>query len=289
MGNFIRKSPSKKTEINSEELVESTKNLLMSRLNCSVCQKTFASPSTIIPCGHSFCKDCVENQNNCSICQNDKIMECSNRVLHGLINDTEFAYSENRQNDQPVGYILGNIKNILVENEVLECTICNEIFVDATIITCGHTFCKKCIEDWVKLKGNQSNCPICRSEIIMQSTNEVLEGYIKNFINIFFSKEEQKNREKFIKARNEKRAPNNVVNRRIDHHDSIESDQDLMSFFMADPEYANFFPELIEEDNPMAQNEGIQQHNDESNNSDESNGNDSDDSNDSSNWITDDD
>ena len=74
----------------------------------------------------------------------------------------------------------------------------------------------------------------------MQSTNEVLEGYIKNFINIFFSKEEQKNREKFVNERNKKREPNNIVNRRIDHHDSIESDQDPMSFFMADPEYAQF-------------------------------------------------
>ena len=103
MGNFIRKIPSKKTEISPEELVESTKETLLGQLNCSICQKIFVNPSTIMDwnnqCGHSFCKDCMENQNNCSICQNDKIMECSNRVLHGLINDTEFAFSENRQNN----------------------------------------------------------------------------------------------------------------------------------------------------------------------------------------------
>ncbi|KAH9632334.1 hypothetical protein HF086_010259 [Spodoptera exigua] len=46
----------------------------------------------------------------------------------------------------------------LMESE-LQCSICNELFVEATTLNCSHTFCKYCISVWKKKKRD---CPICR-------------------------------------------------------------------------------------------------------------------------------
>ena len=56
-----------------------------------------------------------------------------------------------------------------VEKEKIEkyltCSICQEIFDDPFRITCGHTFCKKCLNEWEK-KSKNSLCPLCREEYI---------------------------------------------------------------------------------------------------------------------------
>lgn len=46
----------------------------------------------------------------------------------------------------------------LMESE-LQCSICAELFVEATTLNCSHTFCKYCIAMWKKKK---KDCPICR-------------------------------------------------------------------------------------------------------------------------------
>ena len=43
----------------------------------------------------------------------------------------------------------------------LSCPICQEIFEEPTRITCGHSFCKKCITQWEKKSCNYK-CPLCR-------------------------------------------------------------------------------------------------------------------------------
>lgn len=59
-----------------------------------------------------------------------------------------------------------------VEKEKIEkcliCSICQDIFDDPYRITCGHTFCKKCLNDWEKKSRNEL-CPLCRNY------------YVKNF------------------------------------------------------------------------------------------------------------
>jgi hypothetical protein len=44
----------------------------------------------------------------------------------------------------------------------LICAICQELFVEASTIECGHSFCRMCIENWLKTK---LSCPICRHPI----------------------------------------------------------------------------------------------------------------------------
>ena len=43
----------------------------------------------------------------------------------------------------------------------LSCPICQEIFDEPIRITCGHTFCRKCIIQWEK-KSHHYQCPLCR-------------------------------------------------------------------------------------------------------------------------------
>ena len=56
-----------------------------------------------------------------------------------------------------------------VEKEKIEkylnCSICQDIFDDPYRITCGHTFCKKCLNQWEK-KSNNDLCPLCRNEYV---------------------------------------------------------------------------------------------------------------------------
>ncbi|XP_028330552.1 nuclear factor 7, brain-like isoform X2 [Gouania willdenowi] len=42
----------------------------------------------------------------------------------------------------------------------LTCSVCTQLFTDPVIITCGHTFCKTCLEDQ---SGNQ--CPKCQTPV----------------------------------------------------------------------------------------------------------------------------
>lgn len=44
-----------------------------------------------------------------------------------------------------------------------ECPICMEDVADAIITSCGHVFCRDCIENW--LLNNVADCPMCRSRI----------------------------------------------------------------------------------------------------------------------------
>ena len=43
--------------------------------------------------------------------------------------------------------VMGNLQDFL-DNQ-LQCTICSEVYVVATVINCGHTFCEECIEVWI--------------------------------------------------------------------------------------------------------------------------------------------
>ena len=69
-----------------------------------------------------------------------------------------------------------NLANV---SKHLFCCICEEIF-DNPIRTkeCGHTFCKSCLQKWVKYN---KNCPLCRKNIIFKNTKRDLIAY--NIIN----------------------------------------------------------------------------------------------------------
>lgn len=52
---------------------------------------------------------------------------------------------------------------IPTNNEVYpDCPVCLEEMVDPSICPCGHTFCGRCIDRWIKIK---ENCPLCRKPV----------------------------------------------------------------------------------------------------------------------------
>ena len=56
----------------------------------------------------------------------------------------------------------------------LQCSVCSEVIVEATTINCGHTFYEYCLHEWQK---NQSNCPLCRTEIEHKVAVRILDEF----------------------------------------------------------------------------------------------------------------
>ncbi|XP_050962620.1 E3 ubiquitin-protein ligase TRIM39 [Labeo rohita] len=45
--------------------------------------------------------------------------------------------------------------------EELSCPVCQEIFKAAVILSCSHSFCKECLQQFWRIKETQE-CPVCR-------------------------------------------------------------------------------------------------------------------------------
>ena len=99
--------------------------------------------------------------------------------------------------------IMGNLQDFL-DNQ-LQCTICSEVYLVATVINCGHTFCEECIEVWKTKQSNGSTCPICRKEIIMTSTNQALDACIEKFIDNFYPEAAKVTRTELVSERTAKK------------------------------------------------------------------------------------
>ena len=77
-----------------------------------------------------------------------------------LLNSKAVASSD-AQEGSGLSQSIKDILRELAETE-LQCAVCYGVFMDATTINCGHSFCKNCILEWQKQK---SNCPLCRTDI----------------------------------------------------------------------------------------------------------------------------
>ncbi|CAB1337459.1 unnamed protein product [Coregonus sp. 'balchen'] len=51
--------------------------------------------------------------------------------------------------------------NLSPLEEALSCPVCCDIFKEPVILSCGHSFCKACLEEAWSSGGSQ-NCPVCR-------------------------------------------------------------------------------------------------------------------------------
>ncbi|XP_076612257.1 E3 ubiquitin-protein ligase rnf8 isoform X2 [Chaetodon auriga] len=66
----------------------------------------------------------------------------------------------------------------VLENE-LQCIICSELFIEAVILNCAHSFCCHCIKQWRKKKDE---CPICRQPIQSQTRCLALDNCINSMV-----------------------------------------------------------------------------------------------------------
>ena len=71
--------------------------------------------------------------------------------------------SKSKKNTKVTKYKKEQINYIEKEKleKYLSCPICQDIFEEPTRITCGHTFCLKCLTQWEK-KSHNYQCPLCR-------------------------------------------------------------------------------------------------------------------------------
>ena len=77
-----------------------------------------------------------------------------------------------------------NISTSVASNikQSLTCVICYGVLKDAvSITTCGHIYCKGCIEDWFK---KSHTCPTCRAKCSIQSTVPCVQ--IRQVVDAFF-------------------------------------------------------------------------------------------------------
>ncbi|XP_023120123.1 E3 ubiquitin-protein ligase rnf8 isoform X2 [Amphiprion ocellaris] len=66
----------------------------------------------------------------------------------------------------------------VLENE-LQCIICSELFIEAVILNCAHSFCCYCIKLWRKKKDE---CPICRQVIQSETRCLALDNCIDSMV-----------------------------------------------------------------------------------------------------------
>lgn len=66
----------------------------------------------------------------------------------------------------------------VLENE-LQCIICSELFIEAVILNCAHSFCSHCIKQWRRKKDE---CPICRQAIQSQTRCLALDNCIDGMV-----------------------------------------------------------------------------------------------------------
>ncbi|XP_035276337.1 tripartite motif-containing protein 35-like [Anguilla anguilla] len=68
--------------------------------------------------------------------------------------------------------------------EELSCPVCSEIFRDPVVLSCSHSFCKACLQQYWEQKGSQE-CPICRRRSsknqpsISMSLRNICEAFLK--------------------------------------------------------------------------------------------------------------
>ncbi|XP_043963186.1 E3 ubiquitin-protein ligase rnf8 isoform X3 [Gambusia affinis] len=66
----------------------------------------------------------------------------------------------------------------VLENE-LQCIICSELFIEAVILNCAHSFCCYCIKQW---RNKKDECPICRQAIQSQTRCLALDNCIDRMV-----------------------------------------------------------------------------------------------------------
>ncbi|XP_033482031.2 nuclear factor 7, brain-like [Epinephelus lanceolatus] len=47
--------------------------------------------------------------------------------------------------------------------EDLCCPVCKDVFRDPVVLSCGHSFCKDCLQNWWRQK-QERECPVCKTE-----------------------------------------------------------------------------------------------------------------------------
>uniref|UniRef100_A0A672RZ15 E3 ubiquitin/ISG15 ligase TRIM25-like n=1 Tax=Sinocyclocheilus grahami TaxID=75366 RepID=A0A672RZ15_SINGR len=154
---------------------------LSEELHCSICLDLFSDPVTT-PCGHNFCKTCVEmfwdisQKCTCPFCK-ETFNKCPdlrcNTALREIVQlfekntgykrepvMTEYSQpleTEDQEETLCKPSVRASSSSVLTEN--LQCLICLELSTDPMMTPCGHNFCKACLKEcWESSHDNTCSC-----------------------------------------------------------------------------------------------------------------------------------
>ena len=84
----------------------------------------------------------------------------------------------------------------------MTCTICQELYVEATNLNCSHTFCFTCIQQWKASSSSVTtkDCPICRVKISSESRILLVDNLVEKVVDSM-TNEEQEQRKQLIEER----------------------------------------------------------------------------------------
>ncbi|CAJ1077084.1 E3 ubiquitin-protein ligase rnf8 isoform X2 [Xyrichtys novacula] len=100
----------------------------------------------------------------------EAILSAKNKELEVTKEEKEKARAQKEE-------VVTQVTEVL-ENE-LQCIICSELFIEAVILNCAHSFCCFCIKQWRKKKDE---CPICRQAIQSQTRCLALDNCINSMV-----------------------------------------------------------------------------------------------------------
>jgi Zinc finger, C3HC4 type (RING finger) len=63
--------------------------------------------------------------------------------------------------------------------EDLKCIICMDLFLNPVVLSCGHSFCKVCVQDLIR---DKPSCPVCRTPTLQGVENLLPNFTLKNLI-----------------------------------------------------------------------------------------------------------
>lgn len=86
--------------------------------------------------------------------------------------------------------VLNKVNDIM--DEQLTCSVCSELFVKATTLSCMHTFCQHCINVWNK---KRKECPVCRARVVSMNRSIVLDNFIESMLENLPTKFKEKRKE----------------------------------------------------------------------------------------------
>lgn len=157
----------------------------------------------------------------------------------------------NLSNDDKSGKIVKKYNELFSED--FTCGVCLELFLEPVSATCGHSFCKFCISQWLERNQNvnKRECPLCRNRCKGYFKNILIENIIeKHLVNA--DKEVLETRNRLIKEREKVLASSKNDNRNNFDLNAISNQVQMIRYhgLFADDmsDYSDVEGDILDED-----------------------------------------
>ncbi|KAF3841722.1 hypothetical protein F7725_023673, partial [Dissostichus mawsoni] len=80
------------------------------------------------------------------------------------------------------------------------CTVCHDIFKDPVVLSCSHSFCRDCLQNWWTERVIKE-CPLCKKSSVYEPPSNLV---LKNLCESFLQERDQRSSEAFCSLHSEK-------------------------------------------------------------------------------------